>query len=535
MSIRAAKRYSPFREEVKRAWYELRGSNASPRRLAVAVGIGLFIGSLPIFGCHTPLVLGFCIWFHLDGAIAWLAANVSNPFFAPALLTLEVEVGSYLRTGAFVRPPANVTAWDMGRFAGDLFLGAPLVALGVALVGMAITYGFARLRRALFPRRAPPNPYRLPENAPPWVKAVERVASRYARAGAPTPRERTRFHYVRTKLLGDPVAKMIADLEGEQAGALGALLDVGTGRGQLPMLLLELGRATSASGFDWDAQKVDDASEAARRDPPLDAAFRRGDFREAELASADTALLIDVLHYVDLPAQDRLIDSVADAVRPGGRVVVREADTERGLRSFITLLEERFFTLVRFNHGERVRFRPAREIAERLERRGFACEIRPAWGAAPFSNVLIIGRRPWTARSTSLFRVVFLVAVLALALAGCNDGPRALVLIDGSPEAARAEVAQRAASFAKRGRAVQILRVDEKAAVEIAARGEGEVALVPEATPLGEFVTSGRGRDAGVVKLGGDVLRVLEVDGKLHPKVDGAGAHDLATFLASGQ
>jgi uncharacterized protein (DUF2062 family)/SAM-dependent methyltransferase len=379
---------------VKRAWFELRGSNASPRRIAVAVGIGLFIGSLPIFGCHTPLVLGFCIWWHLDGAVAWLASNISNPFIAPALMTLEVEIGSYLRTGAWVRPPAQVTVSDAGRFAGDLFLGAPLVALGIALAGMAIVYGLARLRRALFPRKKPPEPYRLPDDAPPWVKAVERVASRYAAPDAPTPRERTRFHYVRTKLLGDPVAKMIADLEGAHEGALGALLDVGTGRGQLPMLLLELGRATSANGFDWDARKIEDASDAARRAPALAAEFRRGDVRDAALAAADTALLIDVLHYVDLDAQDRLLDAVADAVRPGGRVVVREADTERGFRSFVTWLEERFFTLIRFNRGERVRFRPAREIAERLQRRGFACEVRPAWGVAPLSNVLIIGRRP---------------------------------------------------------------------------------------------------------------------------------------------
>ena len=418
MSARAEEVSPPFREEVKRAWYELRGSNASPRRLAVAVGIGLFIGSLPIFGCHTPLVLGFCIWFHLDGAIAWLAANVSNPFFAPALLTLEVEVGSYLRTGALreARRRTSPIAGRPGRFAGDLFIGAPLVALGIALSGMAITYGLARLRRALFPRRAPPDPYRLPDDAPPWVKAVERVASRYAHADAPTPRERTRFHYVRTKLLGDPVAKMIADLEGDRAGALGALLDVGTGRGQLAVLLLELGRATSANGFDWDAQKIEDASGAALRDPPLDAAFRKGDIRDAEFASADTALLIDVLHYVDLASQDRLLDAVADAVRPGGRVVVREADTERGIRSFVTLLEERFFTLIRFNRGERVRFRPAREIAERLERRGFACEVRPAWGMAPFSNVLIIGRRPRLMRS-----VLVLVAILS---SGARASPR---------------------------------------------------------------------------------------------------------------
>ena len=42
-----------------------------------------------------------------------------------------------------------------------------------------------------------------------------------------------------------------------------------------------------------------------------------------------------------------------------------------------TLAEERFFTLIRFNRGERVRFRPAREIAARLEAAGMSCETRP--------------------------------------------------------------------------------------------------------------------------------------------------------------
>ena len=391
--VRPVRPYSPFREEVRRAWHELRGGHASPRRLAVAVGIGLFIGSLPIFGCHTPLVLGLCIWFQLDGAIAWVASNVSNPFLAPALLTLEVEVGAYLRTGNLARPEGAVSVRDIGRFARDLFAGAPLVALAVALAGACVTYGVVHVHRRLFPRRAPPPPYRLPDNAPPWVRAVERVARRYALPDAPTPRERSRFQYVRTKLLGDPVARMIADLEGDAPGALGSLLDVGTGRGQLPVLLLELGRATEAAGFDWDGRKIEEARSAAASAPALPATFEKADVRGAEIASADTALLIDVLHYVDLPAQDRLLDEVASRVRAGGRVVVREADTERGLRSALTWLEERFFTWVRFNRGERVRFRPAREIVARLEANGFACEVRPAWGIAPFSNVLVIGRR----------------------------------------------------------------------------------------------------------------------------------------------
>jgi SAM-dependent methyltransferase len=183
---------------------------------------------------------------------------------------------------------------------------------------------------------------------------------------------------------------MIANLEGEKDGALGEVLDIGTGRGQLPILLLELGRATRASGMDWDDPKIKDAQTAAG---DLNASFSQGDARTADYPASDTVLLIDLIHYFSIEEQDKMLDRAADATRAGGRVVVREADTERGLRSALTLMEERIFTLLRFNRGERVRFRSAKSIAERHEQRGLSCEIVPAWGKTPFANVLIIGRR----------------------------------------------------------------------------------------------------------------------------------------------
>ncbi|AUX47237.1 hypothetical protein SOCE26_087490 [Sorangium cellulosum] len=412
-------RYSQLREEARRAWRELRGSELSAGRTAIAVAIGLFIGSQPIFGCHTPLVLLLCLWFRLDAAIAWVAANISNPLFAPALLTAEVQVGAYLRTGTWLRLDEKMS-WTqaLSEFPEYMFLGAPVVGLALAVLGGGLIFALVALKR----RRAPGlqsrrvEPYRLPAEAPPWVHAVERVAARYSPPDGATPAQRTRFHYVRFKLLGDPVARLIADLAGDHPGALGEVLDIGTGAGQLPILLLELGRATRVRGFDWDRAKIDDALRASGgtagappRSPeltgssgeprpapvaaPLPAEFWCADAREAELGQADTVLLIDLLHYFHVDEQDAILRRAAAAVRPGGRLLVREADTERGLRSSITLLEERIFTALRFNRGERVRFRPAREIAALLEQLGFTCETMPAWGKTPFSNVLIVGAR----------------------------------------------------------------------------------------------------------------------------------------------
>lgn len=393
-------KFSLFREELRRALRELRGGRLSPARGAAAVALGLFVGTQPIFGCHLPIIVVLCLWLRLDALIAYVAANISNPFFAPALITAEVELGALLRTGSRHHFEHALTrSGAVTSFARDLAVGAPLLGLALAAAGAALTWTTVSIARRIRPNGAAAEPYRLPPEAPPWVRAVEAVAWRYSPADGATAAERSRFHYVRTKLLGDPVAKLIASVEGEADGALGEIADIGTGRGQLPIVLLELGRATRAWGCDWDAPKIEAARRAAGEHAghaALPITFVAADARSAEVPEADTVLLIDVLHYFTIAEQDAILRRAAAAVRPGGRLLVREADTERGWRSTATLLEERIFTAIRFNRGERVRFRPAREIAERLGEEGLTCEVRPAWGGTPFSNVLVIARRPLT-------------------------------------------------------------------------------------------------------------------------------------------
>ena len=80
-------------------------------------------------------------------------------------------------------------------------------------------------------------------------------------------------------------------------------------------------------------------------------------------------------------------------IEPGGTLLLREADTERGWRSWATWLEERVFTLLRVNRGARVRFRAASELTARLEGEGLRCRVVPAWGKTPFSNVLVVASR----------------------------------------------------------------------------------------------------------------------------------------------
>ncbi|MDI3286402.1 DUF2062 domain-containing protein [Polyangium sp. 15x6] len=392
--------FSFWREELRRAFRDLQGEDLSPARLGAAVALGLFIGSLPVFGFHLLLVLVVCLKLRLHAVLAYAAANVSNPFFAPFLITAEIQVGARLRTGAWLRldHPIEAGYRALADFAAYMLVGAPLVGLALAVAGFALTVAFVLAKRAIRPASGALPPYRLPTSAPPWIVAAERVASRFASPESSSAADKSLFHYVRIKLSLDPVSRLIADIEGARDGALGDVLDIGTGRGQLPILLLELGRATRAHGLDWDEVKIEAARRAAATRPeggvPATATFAREDARRFEATPADTVLLIDLLHYFTIEEQDAILGCAADHVKPGGRLLVREADTERGFRSFATLLEEKIFTAVRFNRGERVRFRPAQSIAALLEARGFHCEILPAWGSTPFSNVLIVARRP---------------------------------------------------------------------------------------------------------------------------------------------
>jgi SAM-dependent methyltransferase len=349
-------------------WRRLRGTPGSATRAGLAVAVGLFIGCQPLYGLHLLLVLAVCVPLRLDSVSSYLAANISNPLVAPFLIFGEVETGAFLTTGRFVAfDIAQARATGALGFARQLLLGSVVVGATLALLGFGLAWLVAARGRGQGTLTATTDRS--------FDAAAERTRARYAAVGAADR------YYVAGKLAFDPVFKLIAELEGE----LGRVLDIGCGRGQLALLLLELGRASSVQGVDSDARKIDVAQLAGP-----DADFRVADAASSALPDADTILLVDVLHYLPLAEQDALLASAARALSRGGRLLIRELDARPSAGSSVTRAFEWWGRKIGLNRGRATHYRPASEITALLERAGLGCSVQGASESTPFANVLIV-------------------------------------------------------------------------------------------------------------------------------------------------
>ncbi len=112
--------------------------------------VGLLIGATPLYGLHLVLVVAVCLPLRLDAPVAYLAANISNPFIAPFLSFAEIETGSFLRTGHGAEVSiAALRANGIGPYVRDVIVGTLAFAPALATVGGALTWASVTVVRRL--------------------------------------------------------------------------------------------------------------------------------------------------------------------------------------------------------------------------------------------------------------------------------------------------------------------------------------------------------------------------------------------------
>ncbi len=122
---------------------QLLTENSGPQRLAIAAGVGVFLGTLPLLFCHTIVILFVCGFFRLNKVAAVSSSQFCMPPFVPALC---IELGYYARHGHWLTEFSLQTLGyqALERFY-EWFLGSLLLAPLLALLVWLLTYLLARM------------------------------------------------------------------------------------------------------------------------------------------------------------------------------------------------------------------------------------------------------------------------------------------------------------------------------------------------------------------------------------------------------
>ena len=214
-----------------------------------------------------------------------------------------------------------------------------------------------------------------------------RSLAREAAARYPA-RDRYARHFAFGKLTRDPIFEHIVSRGLIPAGA--RILDLGCGQGLLAALL-----AAGGGHGDWRYRGVDLSArdiERARAATGPNCELVAGDIREVELGTADVAVILDVLHYLDPQSQVDVLRRVRAALAPGGVLLLRVADASGGLRFRMTEAIDLAVTRLRGHRVARLHSLPLAERRAQLEREGFRVEARPMSEGTPFANVLMVAR-----------------------------------------------------------------------------------------------------------------------------------------------
>lgn len=231
----------------------------------------------------------------------------------------------------------------------------------------------------------------------PQARALCEAAARsYLAAG------RYHYHFILGKLRYDPVFLLLL-----RRGVIpdrARVLDLGCGHGILAALLAAARRQFESGVWPagWAAPPAQPLYHGIELRPAIAGRVMRGegvtvqtgDLRSAELPAADVVVILDVLHYLEPDAQSRVLERAAQALRGGGTLLLRVADTGAGARFHLTRLADRLGALLQGRLWPRFFHRPLAERIRLLQDLGFRVRAEPANRGTLFANVLLTSTLP---------------------------------------------------------------------------------------------------------------------------------------------
>ena len=117
--------------------------------------------------------------------------------------------------------------------------------------------------------------------------------------------------------------------------------------------------------------------------------FARGDMCECAFPECDVVVILDVLHYVPIDAQNAVIDRVIAALRANGRLLLRIGDERGGLGFAVSQWVDRVVTRIRGHRVTPTFCRPLADWVLLLQGKGLNVQAIPMHQGTPFANILL--------------------------------------------------------------------------------------------------------------------------------------------------
>jgi SAM-dependent methyltransferase len=213
------------------------------------------------------------------------------------------------------------------------------------------------------------------------------------------------WHFARVKLAQDPMfAAVLA--RGLLAGRA-RLLDLGCGQGLMAAWLLAAHGCYTRGADQWpaawpappllqsycgieiNAREVARARRAFALQAGAALQIVHGDVRDVDYAPADAVMILDVLHYLDYTAQERVLQRARRALTPHGRLLLRIGDAAGGAGCTLSKIVDQAVLVARRGRVLRLRCRTLPQWQALLGQCGFRSSAVPVSGDRRFVNVLL--------------------------------------------------------------------------------------------------------------------------------------------------
>ncbi|MEI6083903.1 MAG: MMPL family transporter [Verrucomicrobiota bacterium] len=189
--------------------------------------------------------------------------------------------------------------------------------------------------------------------------------------------------FVYWKMRADPVFTVLDKTVPRQ----GLILDLGCGYGMASHWLASSGLDRQLLGVDYDADKIRTAQRSAPRNDRV--RFEQADLLTWDYPPGDVVLLLDVLHYWTPDKQELILTKARQALRPGGRLILRDAARAETKAHGHVAFWEKFATQFGLNQTrEGLHFQTEPELRAMIQRAGFA-NIQLVPSAGNDSNILL--------------------------------------------------------------------------------------------------------------------------------------------------